>query len=127
MAEMSASRNRGSRWMRYLAVIISLLWAGFWTFFGFASGISEGLNPVGVLHHSIFPGLLFLISALIAWRWNRIGGVLLVIEGLFVFVVYPMRFMDFPLVTILLVLATMAFPPLIAGILHIADSRKIRN
>jgi hypothetical protein len=127
MSQMSTPRKRGIRWMRYLAVIVALLWAGFWTFFGLASGISEGLSPVGILHHSIFPGLIFLISAIIAWRWNLVGGILLVLESLFVFVVYPMRFMDFPLITILLVLATMALPPMIAGILFIVSYKSTKS
>jgi hypothetical protein len=114
------------RWIRYTARGLSLAWAGFWVWFGLASGLGEGLTPVGVLRHMTLPGLIFLVSALVAWRWEHVGGALLLLEGLLTLVGYPLQFSRFPAGTILMVLATMALPPLIAGVLFVWDWRRLR-
>ena len=62
-----------------LARILSLAWGGWWTFFGLASGVGEKLRPAGVLVHATAPGLIFLASAILAWRWPVPGGVLLIV------------------------------------------------
>ena len=49
--------------MRYIARALALILAGWWTFFGVASGIVEGLIPAGVLLYATMPGLIFLVSA----------------------------------------------------------------
>ena len=36
----------------------------------------------GILMQTVMPGLLFLAAALIAWRWQALGGVLLIAAGL---------------------------------------------
>lgn len=113
-----------TKWLRYSALILALIWAGWWTFFGLASGIGEGSKPVGVLLHTAAPGLIFLASAVIAWRWERIGAIVLLVEGALILIGYPLLFRRFPLSTILFVLLTMALPPLVAGCLLLADWQK---
>ncbi len=34
-----------NHWMRHVARSIALIWAGWWTYFGLASGADEGLEP----------------------------------------------------------------------------------
>jgi hypothetical protein len=113
--------------MRYLARALALLWAGWWVFFGLASGIGEGGTPAYVLLHTAVPGLVFLISAIVAWRWEAVGGVILMLEGVLVLIGYPIVFGRFPLTTIVFVLLTMALPPLVAGFLFLADWRRLRT
>ena len=101
-------------WMRYAARALTMLWAGWWTLFGLLAGIGEGLDPVGVFMHVVVPGLVFLVAALIAWRWEPVGAALLVLEGLatpfwFWFARTPEGFL------------LLALPPLLAGGLFIAD------
>jgi len=105
----------------YSARVLALLWAAFWTWFGFASGIAEGLPPRGVLIHTAVPGLFFALLVVVAWRWQTPGGILLVAAGLFVGVAYPILFRRMPLLTIVLTLLTMAVPPLVAGILLLVE------
>lgn len=108
--------------MRYTARGLALIWAGFWVFFGVASGLSEGLNALAIFIHTLVPGLIFLVFALVAWKWELLGGIVLVFAGIAVAIGYPIMVAGrFPLMTIVFVLLTMALPPLIAGILHLAS------
>ncbi len=112
--------------MRIGALIIGLVWAGFWTWFGLASGVSEGLDVIGVIIHTSIPGLLFLGTIAVAWKWGLVGGVLLILEGLIVAVGYPLMVSGkFSFSTVFFVLLTMALPPLILGVLlYKASNRK---
>ena len=74
MTNINYTGDRTTKWMRYVARALALIWAGWWTFFGLASGLAEGLSPAGVLLHATLPGLIFLVSAVITWRWEAIGG-----------------------------------------------------
>ncbi|MCC6443024.1 MAG: hypothetical protein IT210_06135 [Armatimonadetes bacterium] len=109
----------GAGWMRWVARGLALLWAGWWVFFGAASGIGEKLTLPGILLHTTVPGLAFLVSALLLWRFEAVGAFLLIAEGLLIAVVYPMMAKRFPVSAILFVLATMALPPLLAGLLSL--------
>jgi hypothetical protein len=64
------------------------------------------------------PGLLFVASALLAWLRPRVGGTVLLVEGLLLGIGYPL-FMHarFPVTTLLLVLAFISIPPFVAGLL----------
>jgi len=77
--------------------------------------------------HTAVPGLIFLVSTLIAWLRERIGGIVLLCEGLTVMIVYSIiiynrvPYSKMPIA--LLTLALLALPPLIAGYLFLIDSR----
>jgi hypothetical protein len=105
---------------RILGLAVAFTWAGFWTWFGLASGISEKHSPLGVLVQALVPGGLFLASVAVAYRWEKPGAYLLLLEGLLIAIVYPMlsggRWLPF-------VLPTMALPPLVAGILLLSRGR----
>jgi len=127
-AIMGSLHFASEMWMRYIARALALIWAGWWVLFGVASGIEEKLNPPGILIHSAVPGLIFLASVITAWRWESVGGVILLLEGLFVCIAYPTTMgKRFPLSTIFCVLVTMALPPLIAGLLFLVSRRKSRS
>jgi hypothetical protein len=114
-----------AEWPRYAARALALAWACFWLYFGLASGLSERLSLLGVLRHAAIPGGVFLITALIAWRWQAPGAALLILEGLVVLIAYPAVFGPrFPLSTVLFVLLLMAVPPILAGILLLAGGRR---
>ena len=114
------SKDKPIHWIRFMAVSLSLMWAGWWSFFGLASGIHEGLSPGGVLIHTATPGLIFLASALFALLHPMSGGIMLIVEGIFVMVAYPLLVRDtFPTSTISFILVTMALPALLAGFLFV--------
>ena len=114
--------------MRYMARAVALIWALWWTYFGFASGLGERLSVGAVFLHAALPGLVFLAVAVFAWRYEAIGGLVLVMLGLFVCIAYPLKTCErFPLGTILFVVATMGLPPLLSGVLSIASSQRPRT
>lgn len=111
--------------MRYFTRILALVWTGFWIYFGLASAIEEKLNFFQTLLHIAVPGLLFFICVLIAWQWEKPGGILLTTVGLIIVLAYlQMAYGRVPLFTIIFVLLTMAFPPVICGALLILEAKK---
>lgn len=113
--------------MRYFTRILALVWAGFWIFFGLASAIEDKLSFYQTLIHISVPGLLFFVFVLIAWQWEKLGGILLTVIGLVIVLAYlQMAFGLVPLFTIIFVLLTMAFPPLICGPLFILEAKKTK-
>jgi len=102
------------KWIRNTGRALAILWAGLWLLFGMLSGVGEGLDPVGIFMHTAVPGLIFLAAALIAWRWELAGGILLFIEGLATLSIFG--FARTPEGFLLLVL-----PPFVAGGLFLAD------
>lgn len=67
---------------RLAARILSILWAGFWTFFGIAQGFAEpSSNPwTYVVVYSCIVFLL-IVPTVLAWRREVLGGWLLVGSG----------------------------------------------
>lgn len=108
-----------TRLLRSLARAIALLWAAWWTFFVWATVASEGFLWPGPAVAAAL-GVLFLGSALLAWRWQHIGGLLLTVEGLLVVIGYPQMMAGVPSATVTTVLLTLALPPLVAGALCLA-------
>lgn len=110
--------------MRIGALIVALGWAVFWTWFGLASGISEGLNVIGVIIHTSVPGLVFLGTVALAWKWGLVGGIMLILEGIIIAIGYPLMVGGrFPFETILFILLTMALPPFVSGVLLVKASK----
>ncbi|HAL61566.1 MAG TPA: hypothetical protein DCP08_04055 [Chloroflexi bacterium] len=93
---------------------------------GLLPGDSQPPAP-GLLAHST-PGLLILIATLVAWRWEKIGGSLLVGVALLVtaFLLWALIFRGGHRPLAALVWSTMALPPLVAGLLFLISSRKPR-
>lgn len=105
-----------SRWVRPAAWAIILLVIAFWLWFGVASATAEGLGAINWIGHIAVPGGIFIVTALMAWRRPAAGAALLILEGLFVAIAYPLTFgRRFPLFTVVMVLLTMALPPIVAG------------
>jgi hypothetical protein len=110
--------------LKYSAHILALFWAGFWAYFGLASGIVEELSLTGVLVHTALPGLIFFILVLISWKWENFGGVLLVFTGIAVSIFYI--FIIKKPQWLFVILPFMAFPPVISGTILSVVSAKER-
>lgn len=109
-----------TKWMRYCARALAIIWASWWTFFGIASGLGEGSDIVGVLIHTAFPGLVFLSVAILAWQRLAMGGILLLLVGVLTFIMFPGT-MRFPFPTRIFMLLSFHLPPFVAGLLSLAS------
>lgn len=118
--------------MLYGARGLALLWAGFWIFFVVASVIVEGASGLTIAFWSGVL-LLFVILALVPWRWEVAGGRLLVVMSLLVGVTYAIasaaivRSDGSQLTFLTRVIGTITFavPPLVAGILFLLHHRSL--
>lgn len=103
---------------RDLARMIAGVWAFFWTWFGMASGIAEGMTIPGTLFH-MAPGLVFTALTWFAFRNEMLGGLFLLVASLLMFIYYPL----FAGVGTPGVIAASALllglPPLVAGLLFL--------
>jgi hypothetical protein len=103
-------------WTVVIARTLAILWSLFWVWFGIASAIFEQLDTAGRILHLAVPGLFFVVLTLIVWRWEAVGGGLLLLAGAAICVAYPLLFGPrFAWTVVALVLLTMALPPLLAG------------
>lgn len=101
----------------WMSRTLTLVWAGFWLWFGIAEGIYVGRPWYVVISHGLPIGLAFLIIALIAWRWPKPGAVLLILTGFVIAGLYPIYWAGLPTNTKLFGIATLALPPLLSGLM----------
>ena len=98
-----------------------LFWAVFWMFFFVVKSavwhtpVSSALPWVGV-------GLLFVFSAVVPWRWEMIGGLLLIVVGLSAGVAHAIWWPSRLLTTLVF-----GAPPLAAGILLLTHRRPVTS
>lgn len=92
-----------------VARTIASVWGIWWMLFSIMAGIGEGLGLVGIVLH---PGWLFLLVALIAWRWQTLGGALLLIVGLGTLMAFPFAWSVEGFIIL-------ALPPIVAGVLFL--------
>ncbi len=119
--------ENAARWMRFLARVITGLWAGFWIFFAVVSSANDfdtrGAGSLGGLLIPLAFTAVLLLLAFTAWRWERVGRIALPVAGLAAFIAYPIAAKNFPVSTKMFVVAVLGLPPLSAGILLIATGR----
>jgi len=101
----------------------------FWLWFGIGSAYVERSGPFNWLMHILVPGGIFILSTLVAWRWEGIGGALLVLEGIVAlgFIVRTFLWGRFTTTsTLVLMCLTLGLPPLAAGILFLIAWQRSR-
>ena len=109
----------------FLARVLALLWAVFWLFFFVVESLVWD-TPVLVLASWAGVGLLFVMLALVAWRWEEAGGLLLIAAGLLTGGIYVIRTPPgLPLASRVITTVTFTVPPLVAGILFLRHRRAV--
>jgi len=114
----------------YGARALALLWAGFWVFF-FVGSVMVEPTPSHVIVAGSVVLLLFAILALVPWRWEAAGGLLLVVMSLPIGATYVIASASIvrndgsrlPLVVRAITTLVFAGPPLAAGILFLIHHR----
>ena len=110
------------RWERVAARTILLMWAAFWIWFGFASGLAEQLSPLGIFVHTAAPGLIFALIAFLAWRYEHFAGLLLLAVAVLILLAYDSMMGHRGIVYVLQVGSILAGPPAISGVLFLLAS-----
>ncbi|GEM_PF-673797 len=117
---LNPGRQR-SAFTRGIAWLMLIVWAGWWIFYGVASGIGETaeLGMTGPVMYLIMP-VVILVLLWICWRWELIGGILLIAAALvFGYLVFDIAGSgQHPLLQNLIFL-TMILPAIFSGVLLI--------
>lgn len=116
--------NQAAKILRTIAMAVISISGTLWLFQGLVSGLNKGLGPGGVLFH-LLPGLINLAGAAIAWQWGLIGGIILIILGLFDFFLY-LSSLGLELLAFIYALPS-GFPLLLAGCLFIISWWKVKK
>jgi len=133
MTGVRKTTDRAAKWMRYIARALAVIWALFWTYFvglvwlvlgrgaPFGAPTPPPTPPVEFfLEYFGLRCLVAWVSLAIAWRWEVIGGVALLLAGL-------SSFFRFGGPTDSVRLLALHLPPFAAGILFLASWWKSRT
>jgi hypothetical protein len=108
-------------WTARILGILAILFVSLFSLDAFSSERTFLQNTTAFLMHNI-PSFILLASLIIAWKWEKVGGIILTIVGLafsiFIFV-FNFKRNHFPLMTCLLQALVVAMPFVLAGILFI--------
>ena len=102
-----------------IARALALLWAGFWLFFFIVESLAWDTPALPMLTW-VGVGLVFVLMAMLPWRWEVTGGLVLAVAGLLIGVSYAI-WAPSGLSLSTRVTGTIVFgaPPLVAGILFL--------
>ncbi len=107
----------------FVAKTLMVLWAGFWTFFVFASSLSEP-SAMGMKLMICSIGTLFFVgTTVLVFASNHIGGVMAGTEGI-ILTALNYTYLHNPAGTELFLLFTLCLPPLVSGLLLILELGK---
>jgi hypothetical protein len=114
-------RREQYAWRRTTARFLMIIAMVFWLWFGIGSSCAGGTGPLARLIYMPVPGGIFILSMLVAWRWEGIGGALLALEGIVAlgFITGAFLWGSFTASTLVLMCLTLGLPPLVAGILFL--------
>jgi hypothetical protein len=99
--------------MRRAALVLALLWTGWWVFFATADAVVSHKFVGGIIFVAVVIGTLA-----VAWKWAAMGGVLLMLASVASICIWaPMWIRRFDFWQIVLMFTIMPLPPLVAGIL----------
>lgn len=119
-------------WHWRAAIILVVIAVVFWLWFGIGSALVTQGTALDWFMYLMMPGGIFIISALIAWRWSRVGGMILALEGFvaLVFVIRAYVVGNYEPSTFILMIVTLCLPPLVSGILfsmHGWQKKRLRS
>jgi len=105
--------------IEYFARALALLWGGFWTLFFIAESLAWH-TPMYRMAIWLCVGLVFVILALVAWRWEFAGGLMLIAGGVLAALTYGIwEPRELSLVSHVTTLLTFGVPPAAAGALFL--------
>ena len=109
--------------MVLIARVLAGVWAVFWLFFFVVESL-VWRTPAPVMLSWAGLGVLFVMLALLPWRMEGPGGLLLVVTGLLVGLAYAIWAPPgLPLASYVITTVVFGGPPLVAGILFLRHRR----
>ena len=114
----------------YIKRILILLIGIGWAWFGLVSGPVQSVTFLDIFKNwpNALPGIIIIISALIAWFKETIGGLLLFLEGIIVLIGYPvLAYGYFSNKSIIIVVCTLALPAVLIGVLFMKNKTSDDN
>jgi hypothetical protein len=114
----------GKRMARNIARALSLIWSISWILFGLFTGMGQDLGIKRIVVLTVFPGFIYLLTTIIAWKRGLIGGLLLLIEGLIVSVYFLIKMGEVSLVGITFLFLYTIIPAISSSLLFIFSRRK---
>jgi len=113
--------------LEYSARALALVWAGFWTFFFTAESLAWH-TPLYEMTAWVCVGLMFLILALVAWRWEVAGGLILMAAGVIAALAYAIWGpRELSAITRAITLCVFGVPPAVAGALFLMHHHGITH
>ena len=108
-------------WTARILCILAILFVSLFALDSFSFERTFWQNTTAFLMHLI-PSFVLLASLIIAWKWEKVGGIILIIFGLafsiFIFV-FNYKRNQFPVMTCLMQALVIAMPFVLSGILFI--------
>jgi hypothetical protein len=112
-------------WMVVTARVLALLWAVFWLFFFVAESVAWR-TPAHVTASWAVVGLLFVVLAVLPWRKEGTGGLLLLFTGSSIGVAYVIWApQGLPFASRVITTVVLSGPPLAAGVLFLRHHRVV--
>ena len=112
-------------WLPRIICILAVLFISMFALDAFEPGLSLGQQLLNFLKHLI-PSFILLGILLLAWKWEKIGGILFTIIGLaFSVLVFNINYYrnHFSLGQTLLIVLAIAIPFVLVGVLFILSNR----
>ena len=123
---MGVAGPKGARRTAQILMVVAIV---FWLWFGVGSAVVERGGAANWVLHLLLPAGIFVLSTLLAWRWEAVGGALLAVEGLAAtgFVLWALVVGRISASGSVLMSLTLGLPPLAAGILFLYHRRLARR
>jgi hypothetical protein len=111
-------------WVPRILVILTIFIIGLFALDSFAPGNTFWHN-LGYFLMNLIPSFILVLVLIIAWKWERVGGLILTILGIvFSVIVFNLNFRrNHSVLASLVIILIICIPSLIAGILFLISSR----
>ena len=121
--------TRVIHWIPRILCIIAILFISLFALDSFSSDRTIWQNLAAFLMHLI-PSFVLLGVLIVAWKWEMVGGIILTITGIILFIVllnFNYRQRHFSLAQSLINVSLLCMPFIIAGILFIVSYNKKKS
>ncbi len=121
--------TRVIHWIPRIICIIAILFISLFALDSFSSDRTIWQNLAAFLMHLI-PSFVLLGVLIVAWKWEMVGGIILTITGIILFIVllnFNYRQRHFSLAQSMINVSLLCLPFIIAGILFIVSYNKKKS